>query len=351
MSPTRRASVSGVMPSASRDSAVILLAATGCGAPQQMFSDATDGAARVTTLTWFMIIVAAIVYVVVIALMLAGMWRNRQRDPHAVDLSRPGIRWVVIGGGIMPAVVLTAVFLVALTAMGRYPGGRPARGPARDAVTTVDVTANQWWWQVKYAFPDLTRSFTTANEIHVPVGEPVLLRMHTADVIHSFWVPRLQGKIDMIPGQQNEMRLVAREPGVYPGQCAEFCGAQHAKMKMVIVADPPAQFRQWVQRQLAPAATPTDSLTVLGQRLFVAGPCSTCHTVRGTPALGQVAPDLTHMGSRLTIAAGWLPNSPGNLEAWIANAQSIKPGNRMPTLSVYSGRELRAVAAYVASLK
>ncbi len=170
-------------------------------------------------------------------------------------------------------------------------------------------------------------------------------------MIHSFWVPELQGKLDLIPGDTNVLDLTAARAGMYRGQCAEFCGQQHAHMALTVVAEPRADYEQWVASQRAPAREPDDSLARLGQQLFVAGPCALCHTVRGTPALGGVGPDLTHMGSRLTIAAGTLPNTLGNLEGWIANAQSIKPGASMPSMTMYGGRELRALATYVSSLR
>ena len=169
----------------------------------------------------------------------------------------------------------------------------------------------------------------------------------SAEVIHSFWVPQLQGKLDVIPGDTNDLRLSARRPGQYTGACAEYCGAHHAHMGLTVVAEDPIAFRDWAARELTGGLPPRDSLALEGQRLFVGGPCSLCHTVRGTSAVAQISPDLTHVGSRLTIAAGTLPNTLGNLEGWIANPRSLKPGTKMPTLSVYDGAELRALAAYV----
>jgi cytochrome c oxidase subunit 2 len=260
-----------------------------------------------------------------------------------VDLSKAGVRPVVIGGFLLPALVLTAVFGVAETALGRLDHGPPA--------LTINVTGRQWWWQLEYALPTLGDRFRTANEIHIPVNQPVRLLLTSADVIHSFWVPRLQGKIDAIPGDTNDLRLLATVPGTYIGQCAEFCGAQHARMGITVVVDDSATFAQWLGNQLADGRAPTDSLTADGQRFFVTGPCAMCHAVRGTEAKAQVAPDLTHVGSRLTIAAGTLPTTVGNLEAWITNAKMIKPGTQMPVLAEFSGPQLRAVATYVASLR
>jgi cytochrome c oxidase subunit 2 len=308
-----------------------------------IFSDVTESVARITRLTWFLIVLSAVVYVAVMIIMLVAARRNRRRSASAVDLSNPGSRFVVIGGLIMPGIVLGTVLVVALAAMGRERAERPA--------LTIDVMGHQWWWEARYRFPDLPDQFATANEIHIPVGAPVRLVLTTKDVIHSFWVPQLQGKIDLIPGDTNELRLVARRAGTYRGICSEFCGMEHAKMGIIVVAEDSATFRRWARQQLAEATSPADSFAAEGRQLVESGPCSLCHTIRGTGARGQVAPDLTHVGSRTTIAAGTLPNTLGNLEAWIANAQMIKPDVLMPPITTFSGRQLRAVATYVASLK
>ena len=342
MSPTRRADrrfARWVVLAAPALAAV----ATSCGAPMEIFSTASDDAERVSRLAWFMILLSAVIFVGVMIAMGMAMYRNRQRSETDVDLSEPGNGWIIWGGTVMPAIVLIAVFVVALGAMGREPVGPP--------VVTIHVTGRQWWWQLDYEFPELRQHFRTANEIHIPVGRAVRLLVTTGDVIHSFWVPQLQGKLDLIPGDTNDLRLDAKRAGTYTGACAEYCGMQHANMRLSVVAEDSATFTRWAAAQLADGAAPADSLTAQGQRLFVGGACSTCHTVRGTAALAQVAPDLTHVGSRQMIAAGTLPNTLGNLEGWIANAQSLKPGTKMPTLTMYTGPELRALAAYVASLK
>ena len=308
-----------------------------------IFSNVTDAASRITRLTWFMIVLAAIVYVVVMAIMFVSVRRNRRQEPGAVDLTDPGSLWVVVGGIVMPALILSAVLVVALGAMGHDGNKRPA--------LTVDVIGHQWWWEARYEFPELTDRFVTANEIHVPINMPVRLVLTSKDVIHSFWVPQLQGKVDLMPGDTNEVRVLVKQAGTYRGQCAEFCGMEHAKMGIVVVAEDSTTFRQWAGRQLSDAVAPTDGLAMEGKALFESGPCALCHAVRGTAARADVAPDLTHVGTRSTIAAATLPNTMGNLEGWIADAQSIKPGALMPTLTTFSGRQLRAVATYVAGLK
>lgn len=333
MSPIRRVSLA----------ALTLGAAAAC-APQSTLWPAGPAAERIAHLTWFLLWLSAIVYLAVIIVLAMAVVRNRRRE-LTVDLTPHSTSLVAVGGAILPGVVLVTIFVVSTSMMGAFPTPTPARQ------LTIHVTGRQWWWQADYDYPELQQRFTTANELHIPVGIPVKIYLTSADVIHSFWVPRLQGKLDVIPGDTNDIRLLASQAGTYRGQCAEFCGLQHAHMAVTVVADPPAQFREWATSQLAPAHQPTDSLTRLGQRLVVTGPCAVCHTVRGTAALGTVGPDLTHVGSRLTIAAGLMPNTLATLEGWIANAQALKPGVQMPPITQFNGTELRAVATYISSLK
>jgi cytochrome c oxidase subunit 2 len=252
---------------------------------------------------------------------------------------------MVAGGIVFPAIVLTALFVASLAAMGSTfprPGDR--------AGLTVEVTGRQWWWEVRY-LDSLSRPIVvSANEIHIPAGERVRVRLRAGDVIHSFWVPGLQGKTDMIPGRTNVTWLEADSPGVWRGQCAEFCGMQHAKMALVVVAEPPEEFRRWLARERLPAAEPADSALAAGRDAFLASGCVLCHTVRGTPALASVGPDLTHVASRRTLAAGELPNTTGNLYGWIAHPQALKPGSHMPAVEMTSA-ELHAIARYLGSLR
>ena len=315
----------------------------GCS-PLPVLSGASEAARRTAQLGWVMLVLAGIVFLIVSGVLALAVRRNRRRDPAGVDLSEPGGRFVVTGGIVFPGLVLTALFVYGTATLGIFP---EREKPAY----TVEVVGRQWWWQIRYLDPELPKRFVTANELHVPVGRSVQVRLTSADVIHSFWVPELQGKLDLIPGDTNVLSLKAERAGVYQGQCAEYCGLQHAHMGLQIVADEPHAFGRWLAAQREPAAAPTDSLAVLGEQLFVGGPCALCHAVRGTPARGSVAPDLTHFGSRRTIAAGALPNTLGHLEGWIANAQAIKPGALMPPITQFTGRELRAVATYVAGLR
>jgi cytochrome c oxidase subunit 2 len=222
-------------------------------------------------------------------------------------------------------------------------------GPPANPGVVLDVTGHQWWWEVQYDAPEADQTFTTANEIHIPVNTRVLVRLHGADVIHSFWVPKLTGKTDTIPGQTNVAWLQARNPGRYLGQCTEYCGWQHAHMALEVVAESPQDFARWRAQQLQPAPAPTSDAQQRGQAL-VEYRCGLCHQVRGTFAGSQAAPDLTHLKSRRMIAAGVLPNSSGALSGWIEAAQSIKPGCLMPNQNL-SAQELGNVVAYLESLK
>jgi cytochrome c oxidase subunit 2 len=220
--------------------------------------------------------------------------------------------------------------------------------PPRSTPLTIEVTGQQWWWKIRYLDDDPSRVLTTANEIHIPVGEPVRVKLIGADVIHSFWVPALSGKTDTIPGQINVTWLEARDPGIYRGQCTEYCGPQHAHMGFIVVAEPPADFKAWRDAQLQPAPAPSAEMAE-GEHM-VEFHCGACHTVRGTDAGGTVAPDLTHLMSRRTLAAATLPNTAGNLTGWIADPQGVKPETRMPRLDL-SGPELQAVEGYLETLR
>ncbi|MBV8708206.1 MAG: c-type cytochrome, partial [Acidobacteriaceae bacterium] len=214
----------------------------------------------------------------------------------------------------------------------------------------VEVTGNQWWWQFRYMNSDPSQILLTANEIHIPVGQPVLIRGMSNDVIHSFWVPNLHGKRDLIPSRTTTEYIQADQSGVYRGQCAEFCGLQHAHMSFYVIAEPEERFNAWMASQLQPAAPSSDPVLQHGQQAFLSYECVYCHQIRGTTAAGQNAPDLTHFGSRRSIAAGTLPNNLGNLTGWLVNPQRIKPGNHMATIAVNS-QDLQPLAEYLESLK
>jgi cytochrome c oxidase subunit 2 len=260
----------------------------------------------------------------------------------AVRRDGGGLSWIYIGVGIS-SVVLAICMVWTLVVIAQT--DRPARPPG----LTIEVDASQWWWAVHYRNPDARADFTTANEIHIPIGVPVRFELNSRDVIHSFWIPKLGGKTDVIPGQTNVTWLQADQPGIYRGQCATFCGAEHARMALYVIAQTPRDFHAWQMAQLADAVAPATPLARQGQQTFQAH-CAACHTIRGTDAGGQIGPDLSHLMTRHTLAAGLLPNTPGHLAGWIMNPQTLKPGNRMPDQTL-SSTQLAAVVTYLQTLQ
>jgi cytochrome c oxidase subunit 2 len=294
-------------------------------------------------LTFGLLAISIAVVAIVCVLVLVAIVRARARaGTAAVDVDgRRAASWVYFGVALSSFVLVCAlVWTVRVLARVNAPPG--------PAALTIEVTGQQWWWKARYLDENPSRTLTTANEIHIPVGKPVRIELLGADVIHSFWVPTLAGKTDAIPGQVNTAWIEASAPGRYRGQCAEYCGAQHAHMGFDIVADPPDAFAKWLDAQLAPALEPTSEESKQGERDFEFH-CGACHTVRGTMAGGTVGPDLTHIMSRQSIAADAAPNSESMLAAWIANPQAIKPGTHMPTLQL-PGRKIGDISAYLATL-
>lgn len=255
---------------------------------------------------------------------------------------RSGARWL-LAGFVLAALTFFGIALwLAMPSAGVTQAAPP---PA----LTIEIRGYRWWWDVRYPSADPNRIAVTANELHIPLGQTVEVTLRSDNVIHSFWVPALGGKTDLIPGQINRMRIEADRAGVYRGQCAEFCGLQHAGMAFLVVVEPPREFEAWLTAQIAPATQAASDTARRGQTLFQVR-CGGCHAVRGTDAMGIVGPDLTHLKSRRTIAAGLLPNTPGHLAGWIANPQTLKPGSLMPNLEL-SGAELTSIAAYLETLQ
>jgi cytochrome c oxidase subunit II len=304
-------------------------------------------ATPVLALTWGLLIISSIVVAIVTALVVFGVWRR------GVGFTGGIARVPVTAGPRSGVFVLTAVSISAVVLLGSLIWSvivlAAINGPEKPAALTIDVSGQQWWWKATYQNQDPARQLTVANEIHIPVGEPVRVRLMSQDVIHSFWVPALAGKVELIPGHTNVTWLEANRPGVYVGQCTEFCGDQHAHMGFLVVAEAPADFRKWVDAQLQPAVAPDDKSLQQGEKEFVFH-CGMCHTVRGTRAGGVVAPDLTHLMSRKMLAANTLANTPANLAGWIADPQSLKPGTKMPILYL-SGQQLTDIQSYVKTLK
>jgi cytochrome c oxidase subunit 2 len=330
------------------------------GGAQSPLSPAGLEAESINRLWWLMFYVCSAVFVLVIAAMLlAVLHARRVRERTAAELTatdkpllKPAgaqeqrMRAVVIGA-LAVTVVILFVFLIA-----SFLTGRAVTAPltSEQNALTIEVTGHQWWWEVRYVDADASRMFTTANEIHIPVGMPVLVKLRSSDVIHSFWVPNLQGKKDLIPGKPAQVWLRADKAGAYRGQCAEFCGMQHAKMAFVVIAEPFEQFDAWRKSQQRTSNAPATAMQQRGQQVFLSAPCIMCHTIRGTQAGAAVAPDLTHLASRNTIAAGTLPNRRDELASWILDSQSIKPGNHMPPNNL-SAEDLQALLDYLESLK
>ena len=308
----------------------VALALAGCRGWQSALDPQGPQARELAWLFWmFTAVLAAIWVAVMIALVVALSRRGPPRaDPLAVDPARERRTNFVVAG----LAVATGVTVLVLTGFS-FVSQRNLFRVEEEAVT-IRITGNQWWWDARYEDADASRSFTTANELHIPTGRPVKVKLVSADVIHSFWVPSLMGKQDLIPGQENDIRLVADRPGTYRGQCAEFCGLQHAHMGILVVAEDEAAFARWRDAQIKSADPPDNPDRQKGLQAFLSRPCVMCHSVRGTPAGGRVAPDLTHVGSRRYLAAGTLPLSRGNLAAWIVDPHGIKPGVNMPTMKL-----------------
>ncbi|HEX6627085.1 MAG TPA: cytochrome c oxidase subunit II [Gemmatimonadaceae bacterium] len=327
------------------------LALVACTGFQSALDPKGPRAEAVARLHWTLTAIATVVYVVVIGVLLFALWRAHTRTPVAEEHAyheNPDHAAVMKRGVIIGAVattVILATFLVVSVSTGstvaKVGGDKPLR---------IDVVGHQWWWEVTYRDPIPQNEVKTANEIHVPVGRAVLIKMSSSDVIHSFWAPNLSGKKDLIPGHETITWFRADAAGVYRGQCAEFCGHQHAQMAFFVVAESRLDFEHWLDQQRGEAKRPADSLQQAGERVFLSGPCAMCHTIAGTGAGGNIGPDLTHLASRRTIAAGTLPLTTGNLAGWILDPQTIKPGVKMPPTQI-DPQSLQALLAYLGSLK
>ena len=309
-----------------------------------MFDPKGPAAAEIATLGWVLLDVCVVIYVAV----LGGLaWSLTRRRLESDDSPQTASR---IGVVITSLAVLTTMVLIVFVAVSAS-AGRGLTSPTGPGAITVDVVGYQWWWDFRYR--DVTPSdvFSSPNELHIPVGVPVVLNAQSRDVIHSFWVPNLHGKRDLIPGIVTHTWIQADAPGVYRGQCAEFCGHQHSKMAFTVVAQPMGAFLEWIAGQRRPAAEPPDEASRRGRDVFLATTCATCHTVRGTDAGSRVGPELTHVGSRRTIAAGTLPNTRDSFRRWVRDAQAIKPGSRMPAHHHLSEADLESVVSYLRSLR
>ncbi len=318
------------------------LAAAGCGR-QSTLEPRSEPARDIATLWWWMLAVAGVVFLgAVFMLVLAWVRREHEGLPLVGDSRNRTTGLVVAFGIVIPIVILVTVFVV-----GNFVVLPNTDAPkAASTEMTIEVTGHQWFWEVRYP----GTGAVTANEIHIPARTRVNLVLKTDDVIHSFWVPQLNRKADAIPRHPNRILLYADRPGRYRGQCAEFCGAQHAHMGTYVIAQPPAEFRGWLATQARPARAPTTAAARRGKRDFMDNQCAGCHTIRGTPARGRVGPDLTHLQTRRTLAALQIPNDRRHLSRWVRHPQRIKPGARMPDLNL-TPREFRDVVSYLEELR
>jgi cytochrome c oxidase subunit II len=325
-----------------------------CAGHQQSVVDpAGPQAGKISTLWWFFFWLLGIIFAIVMALTLWTLLRrNDVTEREALETQHKPPEEVqskelrVVTGATITTVIILFVLLVASVGTGKS----ISQLASKKNPMTIEVTGNQWWWQIRYLDSDPSQVVVTANEIHIPVGRPVRIRGMSNDVIHSFWVPNLHGKRDLIPSRVTDEWIEADRPGRFRGQCAEFCGLQHAHMSLWVIAEPEEKFRAWMLAQLQPAVTPADPVKQRGQQVFLNNACVFCHQITGTTAAGQNAPDLTHFGSRLGIAANTLPNTKGNLAGWIVDPQSIKPGNHMATIPV-NPTDLQPLIEYLESLK
>jgi cytochrome c oxidase subunit 2 len=301
-------------------------------------------------LFWIFIAVCGFMYALVLIFLVAGIVRTgRSSEANVVETgrhhqTRPLMRVTLIGWAW-----LTGIGLAGLAVASFFADRSMAKAAANEKLS-VTVTGNQWWWDITYNSNDASKTLRTANELHLPIGIPTRILLNSNDVIHSFWVPSLAGKQDLIPGRQNDITIVPTKTGIFRGPCAEFCGLQHAHMSLVVVVDSYPDFIKWWDHQLEPAPMPRTPLELAGYRYVTTGPCSACHNISGTPASATIAPDLTHLASRKSLAAGTVPMSEGNLYGWVEDPQSLKPGVKMPTIGLEPD-QLHAVVAYLETLK
>jgi len=307
-------------------------------------------AAHIGQLWNVVVAVCTVVFCAVLLGVLVALWRSgKATEATPVDLSSLGRHERGPYRAVLAAIGVSVALLFAMVVASVAADRALARLSLEGAVT-IDVTAHQWWWELQYGGSPESARFTTANELHVPVGKPVIVRLRSDDVIHSFWVPSLAGKKDLIPGRTTTLHFRADQPGRYRGQCAEFCGFQHAFMAFEVIADPPDRYEAWAAAQRQPAAEPDDAAAQRGRDVFLRSACVMCHAIEGTIAAARKAPDLTHLASRTTLAAGTLPNGADELSRWIADPQALKPGVNMPAATLASA-DLAALVAYLGSLK
>lgn len=326
--------------------------AISCGGRQSVVDAAGVQAGHLESLWWLFFYVTASVYVIVMAVLATAFIKRRRVNEQEAPNTKTNTPGEISAGNVVKAAVgLTVVILFVLMITSFRAGAAIDRLANVPPEVVIKVTGHQWWWEINYvdeATPG--NNVVTANEIHVPVGRPVKMHLQSNDVIHSLWMPNMHGKKDLVPNYPTTFYFEADKPGVYWGQCAEFCGYQHAKMRFQVTAESDTDFQAWLNagRQIPPP--PAGDVEKRGQQIFVAGVCAQCHTIAGTGAGGRVGPDLTHIASRPYVAAGSMQNTDENLAQWITDPQHVKPGIRMP-MNTFSDEDLAALVAYLRSLK
>lgn len=319
--------------------AALSLALTGCANAPAIIDPQGPAAREIANLWWILLGTATVVFIVVVVYLAYALVRRWEPEPDDGPSPRRGVRIVIIGGIVIPAIILLATLGLTLNTL------RVLATPDIPEEMVIEVVGHQWWWEIRYPYHEVV----TANELHIPVGRPVQIVLQSDDVIHSFWVPELHGKLDMIPGVTNRFWIQADQPGVYWGLCAEYCGTQHAKMQFAVVASPQETYAAWIEQQRQPAAVPTDPLAQQGAGVFMNAGCLACHRIAGTEATGRLGPDLTHLAGRRTLGAGSAPNTIGHLSGWITDPQGVKPGVLMPATDL-TGSELQALLAFLTGL-
>lgn len=321
----------------------------GCAGIQTSLGGQAVQSAHFISLFTVFVIVGAVMYVLIVGALLVALVRRPAGDGERVEPAREERPSPFLRSGLIGWTALISVGLVGL-AVASFFTDRSLAAAGANPKLAITVTANQWWWDVEYTPEDPSHTIRTANELHLPVGVPAEITLKSSDVIHSFWVPNLAGKQDLIPGRTTDIQILPTRIGEYRGQCAEYCGVQHANMAFDVTVESMADFKKWAAAQLQPAPAPTNPLTLAGYKYVTTRQCSACHNITGTPAGGEIGPDLTHLASRKSIGAGTLPMNTGNLYGWVADPQSQKPGNNMPTIGI-APQDLRAIVAYLETLK
>jgi cytochrome c oxidase subunit 2 len=330
---------------------LLLVALAACDQSRSVLAPVNEPAREIAGIGWVVTIGFTVVAIVMwLLLAWAALRRRGSYDGHQPVNVDDGKGWIVIGGLVIPIFAFGGLLAMSLLRM-RSSSPEVHHMAGMEMPADIIVTGHRWWWQVEYQGAQPTDAIRSANEIRIPTGKLVTIELHSADVIHSFWVPKLQGKVDLIPGHANHIAISADTPGRYEGQCGEFCGAQHAHMRLAVIAMPPADYATWRAHEATDASPPVDPKPRRGLHVFETKACAMCHTVRGTRGRGTIGPDLTHFAERAELATNAFPNNRGFLGGWVVHAQGMKPGVEMPDLATMTGDELDALEDFLMGLR